>query len=159
MLQKKKAITLLAVNNNMTEVSKQTGIPITTLSTWKQKVKNNEDFVSLRNKKKEEFVVDAWKIIDKAKLLLDKRIDRALYSEIQLDYLIDEITSLNKIDLSNDQRKALYQKLSIIKVDDITKVTTVIGTMYDKQSLASGEATKIQLDGNVKIVIKDDYGE
>lgn len=150
---KEKALALLATNNNAQVVADTLGLKYTTVKTWEKKLlkdaqdKENSkanDFVELRNKKKKEFVDEAWKIIGHAQQLLARRLERALLSETEIDNLVDEIMQLDYQDLNQEQRKALYKKVAAIKVEDVGKIATVLGTIYDKQALANGEATSIE---------------
>ena len=184
---KEKAFALLAVNNNVQEVAKQLDLPYNTVKTWEkkflkeaeeqQKVKaeaeNNqeaednqdtnlrtENLVELRNKKKKEFVDSSWNIISKAQTLLERRITRALEKEDELDSLVSEIEQLDYKDLSQEQRKALHRKMAAIKVEDVGKLATMLGTLYDKQALANNEATS-KVDGVIRIedIIKKAEGK
>lgn len=184
---KEKAFALLAVNNNVQEVAKQLDLPYNTVKTWEkkflkeaeeqQKVKaeaeNNqeaednqdtnlrtENLVELRNKKKKEFVDSSWNIISKAQTLLERRITRALEKEDELDSLVTEIEQLDYKDLSQEQRKALHKKMAAIKVEDVGKLATMLGTLYDKQALANNEATS-KVDGVIRIedIIKKAEGK
>ena len=139
---KEKAFALLATNNSVAEVAKILELPRTTVQSWKDSMNKDEEFVALRRKKKSEFVEDAWKIINSAKSLLQRRLDRAIQHEDALDELVDEINRLDYKDLTNEQRKALYKKLNTIKVEDVGKIATVLGTIYDKQALANDEPTE-----------------
>lgn len=144
---KEKAIALLTVNNSVSYVAKELNVPRTTVMSWKKQFdkkadeKGEENLVKLRQKKKEEFINDAWNIIDTGKQILLRRLKRALTNEDELDTLMQEIMSLPNTELSTEKKKALASKLSAIKVEDIGKLTTALGTIYDKQALANGEAT------------------
>jgi uncharacterized protein YjcR len=71
------------------EVSKNLNIPENTLRDWKKREdKINPEFVKLRTKKKEEFVNSAWNIIEKANKLIERKIERALSIEDDIDDLI-----------------------------------------------------------------------
>lgn len=184
---KEKAFALLAVNNNVQEVAKQLDLPYNTVKTWEkkflkeaeeqQKVKaeaeNNqeaednqdtnlrtENLVELRNKKKKEFVDSSWNIISKAQTLLERRITRALEKEDELDSLVTEIEQLDYKNLSQEQRKSLHKKMAAIKVEDVGKLATMLGTLYDKQALANNEATS-KVDGVIRIedIIKKAEGK
>ena len=184
---KEKAFTLLAVNNNVQEVAKQLDLPYNTVKTWEKKflkeaeeqqkakaeAENNqeaedkqdtnlrtENLVELRNKKKKEFVDSSWNIISKAQTLLERRITRALEKEDELDSLVTEIEQLDYKDLSLEQRKALHKKMAAIKVEDVGKLATMLGTLYDKQALANNEATS-KVDGVIRIedIIKKAEGK
>ncbi len=154
---KEKAYALLIAGNNVSFVSKKLKLPYNTVGDWKKKLEKKDDnFVELRNKNKERFVEDAWKIIDLSKSLLERRLARAIESEDSIDELLDEITKLDNKQLTDSQRKALYSKIAVIKVDDISKIATVLGTVYDKQALANKEATAI-VEGKVTIKKFEDY--
>ncbi|MBQ7307116.1 MAG: hypothetical protein IJW82_01140 [Clostridia bacterium] len=103
---KEKALAMMVVNNNLSEISRELNVCESTLRTWKNS--NNDEFAKLRTKKKEEFVNRAWEVI-------------SLGQEILIRDLKSAIKSGNSIDLG--------------------KLTTIIGTMYDKQALASNEST------------------
>lgn len=184
---KEKAFALLAVNNNVQEVAKQLKLPYNTVKTWEKKflkeaeeqekakaaVENNQktvdkqdtnlrtdNLIELRNKKKKEFVDSSWNIIDKAQKLLERRITRALENENELDCLVSEIMKLDYQNLSQEQRKVIYKKMAAIKVEDVGKISTMLGTLYDKQALANNEATS-KVDGVIRIedIIKKAEGK
>jgi len=176
---KEKAFALLATNNNAKVVADTLGLKYTTVKTWEkkflkeaeeqQKTKaedkqdtnlRTESLVELRNKKKKEFVDSSWNIISKAQELLERRITRALEKEDELDSLVTEIEQLDYKDLSQEQRKALHKKMAAIKVEDVGKLATMLGTLYDKQALANNEATS-KVDGVIRIedIIKKAEGK
>ncbi len=171
---KEKAFALLAVNNNVQYVAEALGLKYTTVKTWerqflarskelekkqgenpkgeKETTNSDElDLAKLRKKKKEEFVNDSWRLIGKIKTLLERRLERAIGSEDMIDELLAEITSLDKKELTDAQRKALYMKISTIKVESVKELAVVLGTIYDKQALANKEATTI-VDGGIEVV-------
>lgn len=154
---KEKAYALLMAGNNVSFVSKQLELPYTTVKSWEKGLEKKDDnFVELRNKKKEEFVKDSWKIINLAKTLLERRLARAITSEDDLDELVAEITELDYKELTGSQRKGLYAKVAAIKVEDVGKIATVLGTLYDKQALANKEATAI-VEGNITVKKFEDF--
>ena len=180
---KEKAFALLATNNNAKVVADTLGLKYTTVKTWEkkflkeaeeqQKAKDSKDnvnqsvtnlrsenLIELRNKKKKEFVDNSWNIISKAQTLLERRITRALEKEDELDSLVSEIERLDYTDLSQEQRKSLHRKMAAIKVEDVGKLATMLGTLYDKQALANNEATS-KVDGVIRIedIIKKAEGK
>ena len=56
--------------------------------------------------------------------------------------------------LSRDEQKALIKWLQSVKMDDPAKLTTIIGTLYDKAALATGEPT-MNLGGTVATRLED----
>jgi transposase len=151
---KEKAYALLMAGNNVSFVSKQLGLPYNTIKGWKSNFEKEDDnFSKLRNKKKEEFIEDSWKIINLANTLLERRLARAITSEDDLDELVAEITELDYKKLTDSQRKGLYAKVAAIKVEDVGKIATVLGTLYDKQALANNEAT---VNAGIKVTLGGD---
>jgi hypothetical protein len=110
----------------------------------------------LRKQNKEKFINDAWGLIDKAKAILERRLDRAITSEDEIDALVDEITKLDHKTLTDMQRKSLYMRISAIKVESLKEIAVVLGTLYDKQALANKEATTI-VEGNIGVKKFEDF--
>ena len=158
-----KALELLALGHSLSDVSRTFNIPITTIHNWEKektdgarelkKELNSEELERIRKEKKEEFVAKANDIIKKGLSLLDKRITRALEEEESLDELICELVKKNnENELSISEIKEIANKLKEMKVQRVSEITTAIGTLYDKQALAIGEAT---VNAGIKIVIED----
>lgn len=158
---KEKAFALL-VSNNASYVAKELGLPYSTVKTWENKFikegrkkiangetsQNDEDnLVKLRNKKREEFVNSAWENIELADKLIKRKLKRALEQEDQIDELIavaneeldEEESEKNR---SNEKkRQRICSKIDALKLDNLSQISTTLGTLYDKQALANGEAT------------------
>jgi transposase-like protein len=122
-----KAIEMMAVSSVL-DVSRQTGIPESTLRAWrdgktKSSKQNAEEFAKLRAEKKAEFVEKAWDGINDAIVLLKDKL------------------KADK-ELSAEERK--------LKSTDLTNI---IGVLYDKQALANNEAT---LNAGIKITLSGD---
>lgn len=151
---KERARALLTVNNNVALVAKELGIPEGTIRTWHQGFRENDDFKELRQKKKEQFVDDAWRLIDISKNILEKRLKRANESEDELDLMMNELGERG--DMTEKERRKLQTKLESLKIEDISKLAVVLGTIYDKQALASKEATSI-VEGNIAVKKFEDF--
>lgn len=157
---KEQAYALLAVNNSVAFVAKELGLPRTTVKTWKdnydkEAAEGGEPTIAaLRQENKKRFVADAWRLIDKTKTLLERRIDRALINEDELDELIAEVDKTKE--LPNEQRKAMCQKLKAMKLEQTKELAVVLGTLYDKQALANKEATSI-IDGDITLKKFEDF--
>lgn len=157
---KEKAFAMLAINNNVADVAEQLGVPRTTVKSWKEAydreaVENGEKTIAeIRQKNKERFVDDAWRLIGKVQSVLERRIDRAIESEDTIDSVVDGIkTDKEK---SSGQKSALLSKLGEIKVESVKELAIVLGTLYDKQALANKEATSI-IEGNVSVKKFEDF--
>lgn len=157
---KERAFALLSTNNNVAFVAQELGLPYSTVNTWKigfEKSENCEDnLANVRSKRKEEFVNKAWKIMDTAQSLLERRLTRAAESEEEIDRVVKSVQDMDKLLLSDVQKKALLNQLNAIKIEDIGKIATVMGVSYDKQALANKEATSI-IEGEVTIKKFEDY--
>lgn len=173
---KERAFALLASNNNAQYVAKTLGIPYTTVKTWEKKwleqtkapkgeegtTNADEDsLVELRKKKKEEFVEKAWKLIDDSIAVAQKRIKRELDFEDNVDIVaealkknakeIEKTTGVGWFELLN-----LIDKLKTLKNFKLSELSTLIGTIYDKQALANKEATAI-VEGEVVVKKFEDF--
>lgn len=136
---KEKALAMLATNMSMTKVAEELKIPLTTLSTWKKEAEKDQEFVELRKKNKEQFVKEAWGAITDSVLLLSRRIKRALENEEELDELKEELIANAD---TPEQKKQIVNKFSALKFEDVSKLSSVIGVLYDKQALCVGEETQ-----------------
>lgn len=138
-----------AVTGNFKQTSRDLNIPYTTVrETWLDN-KDNPDFVKLSDETKDHFADSAKSIIDKGLALLERRFDRALEHEEELDLMIEEIIDTNKTQLSQQEKTALISKLRALQLQDVKAITTAIGTLYDKKTLAEGGTTD-----NVSVSIK-----
>jgi hypothetical protein len=102
--------------------------------------------VELRQAKKDKFADDAWRMLDDAKCLLERRLKRALEEEDKLDEILDAFADMEDEQgngLSEKALRELYRKFSSLKLEDIRALSTVLGTLYDKQALAAKDATQI----------------
>lgn len=159
---REKAIALLTVNNSVSFVARELGLPRSTVKSWKEafdkkaEESGEDNIAKLRQKKKEDFINDAWKLIDLSKSVLEKRLTRARDNEEALDELVDEICKLDYKTLTSQQRQSLYMKLAKIKVEDVKSLATVLGTLYDKQALANKEATAI-VEGSITVKKFEDF--
>lgn len=147
---KEKARALLAVNSSSAFVARELRLPESTIRTWKklfEKESGSESFAELRQKKKEDFVKQAWTDIELANSILHRRLERAANDEAKLDDLLNAIVLSSETNL--EEKKALVAQICSLKLMDISKVCTAIGLLYDKQALASKDATTV-VEGNVK---------
>ena len=144
---KERALALLAVNDSVSKVAKELNLPWSTVDCWKKDAlkdaDNGDGFVKLREQKKEDFINGAWDIVMRAQRLITKRLDRAEKQESELDRLLDEIECIPDDELSDVQRRMLVKRITDLKLDDIGKLGTVMGTMFDKHALALNQPTTI----------------
>lgn len=136
------AFALYAVSGNISEVADKLNIPRTTVSEWLKKY-SPDALEDMRRAHKEVFIAEAWGIIGDAQNVLRRRLRRAIDSEDAIDELVRIIEETPEDDMSCEEKNALIKKLRSIACEDLSKVATVMGTMYDKAALASKEATAI----------------
>ena len=132
---KEKALAMLAVSNNLAEVARKLKVPESTLRDWRKGFKDDKKFVELRNKKKKEFIALSWKSIEMASIMLQRRLARAVLKED----LLDEMLANAQKGESAEIRKQYAKNIASMKLDDISKLSVTLGTLYDKQALAGGE--------------------
>ena len=134
-------MTSWVITNNYKETARDLDLPYMTVKSIVDKNKDKPEFVKLRNEKMNEFSSRASEIIQKGLTLLNKRLDRAITSEEDLDLLIDEIYATDKEELSQDEKNRLVNKIRTLQIQNMKDITTAIGTLYDKKALADGKPT------------------
>ena len=136
----------LLLTDTVASVARQLGRPWSTIKDWKKEFERDNSFVKLREERKKKFVNDAWDLIDMSRRIIARRLERALDGEDVLDELCDEIMQ----DVTPEKRKAIRDKFTALKIENVKDIAVVLGTIYDKQALANKEPTNI-LDGEVSV--------
>ena len=137
--------------NNFNETARQLNMAESTVEKIYKENKNKEEFVKLCAEKKEEFVENATRIINKATELLERRLDTALENQDELDEIIDEVWNMNNSkDFNETKKKTIVNKIGKMQLNSLSEITTAIGTIYDKRNLAEGKAT-VNTDINIKM--------
>lgn len=138
-----KIIASYLITNSYNKTSKDLKIAETTVRNIveKRQKEDPEKFAKVREEKKEYFADKANAIIDKALKLVDKRIESALNEDATLDALIDQIQGIDKEELSAQEKNSIISKIRKLQLNSLSELTTVIGTLYDKQRVAKGEST------------------
>lgn len=124
-----------AITDNLSETSRQTGIPLTTVYEIVEKNKGKKEFEELRRQKREDFSQRANRIVFKALTLLEKRYDTALENMDELEWLIDSVEDAT-------DRATVAKQLSKLQINNLSEITTSMGTLFDKMRLANGETTE-----------------
>jgi len=110
-----KAVLMINPEATGKEISKIIKIPERAAYDLRNKIidDDSDTFAELRAKKKEEFITEAWEVVKKA----------LLATNLKIDSLLNNPESLAKA--------------------NIRDIAIALGTIYDKQALASGEPTII----------------
>lgn len=136
-----KAIMMINPDASCRDIAKVVDLPFRTVNDIQREVSGTDDFTRYRTKKKEEFIDNAWRVVEKALTLVEKRFDKALADEEAISELIKAI--YDNEDLTQTQKKAMAVKLNALQMTNIKDIAIALGTIYDKQALASGDPTNI----------------
>jgi hypothetical protein len=129
-------------NYNLRETSRTLGIPLTTVKDIVDKNKNAEEFEQLRTQTEKAFAQKTTEIIEKGLILLNKRLNRAIEHEEDLDDLIEEVWDIDDDDMPYKEKDKIVNKIKTLQLQNIKDITTAIGTLYDKRALSRGESTQ-----------------
>ena len=129
-------------NYNLRETSRELDIPLSTVKEVVDKNKFKPEFEQLRTQTEKAFAQKTTEIIEKGLLLLNKRLDKAISHEEDLEVLIDEIFATDREELSNEEKNRLVNRIKALQIQNIKDITTAIGTLYDKRALSRGEMTQ-----------------
>lgn len=133
-------LTTYAITDSLSETSRRTGVPVTTCKDIVDKHRGTESFEKLRNEKREQFSERANRIIFKGLTLLERRYDKAIDKEDEIDLLLD--TVFDSEDLSDKTKQDIAKRLSKLELNTLSELTTSMGTLFDKMRLAAGESTE-----------------
>ena len=139
-----------AATGNYAETAKDLDMPVNTVKGIILKNKGKEKFAKLLDKNKEEFAERAKVVRDKFMNLLERRVDRALSKEDELDKLIDEIECDSELD--GKIKVNLISKIRTMQIQSASDIARTIGILYDKRALAKGEATE---NTEIKISVEE----
>ena len=135
---------VLSINPDISQrdLAKKVNLPKTTASQIMGEVKaeNADAFDQIRAAKKQEFITEAWEVVQKALKLANKRFSKALDDEAEIEALI---STIKDDDLTQAQKKSLISRLTALQMTNIRDIAVAMGTIYDKGALAAGEPTVI----------------
>ena len=163
----------LAAGSSLSETARKMGLPKSTVATWKKRFVSEEPpvqgagdeqartqkgagarvgdgrtFEELRTFNQERFIEDAGEIVAASQELIKYNLEKAFEQREKIDKVIDLLAERGAVLTDKELRKVLLTLLEM-KTPDIGKLSSVMGTMYDKRALARGEPTE-----NVGGVIK-----
>ena len=165
----------LAAGESVAEVSRKLKVPESTVRGWRKRFEaedkeaaeaaktpveggggkellqhyTSDSFAELRALKKREMIERAWRIIEKSQMLTEKGLDRAIEDAPKIDTVLTLLSTVGGA-MSATELKAAFKTLAELRLMDVGKLSSVMGTMYDKQALAFGEETEI-LGGSVAV--------
>ncbi len=138
---RERALALVASGHTRAYAAERVGASESAVRSWvAASMKDDpEELAKLREKKKLAFAARAWADMEASERLIRRRIKAA---NAQLDALEAIICEASREELSEEERRALLRKLAAVKIDDIGKLATVMGVLYDKSELAAGGVTE-----------------
>ncbi len=135
---------------NFCETGRQLDIPARTVEKIYKQNKDKPEFAKLCEEKKDEFVENATRIINKSTKLLERRLDMALENQDELDSIIEEIWAIDKSEMNETKKKTIVNKIAKMQLNSLSEITTALGTLYDKRNLAEGKST-VNTDINIRM--------
>jgi transposase-like protein len=174
----------LATGTSLAETARKMGLPKSTVATWKKRFEgegeqrsdnldlerprpqkgagaraledsqgSGQTFEKLRTMNTEQFIRDAGEIVGMSQQLVKHDLAYAIKHRAKIDKAIDVLCALGE-QISPQQLKICVKVLTELKLPDIGKLSSVMGTMYDKRALARGEPTEV-VDGSAVLRFED----
>lgn len=170
----------LAAGTSLAETARKMGLPKSTVATWKKRFEGEkpavaddldleqarpqkgagaralgtgQTFEELRTLNKEQFIADAGEIVSMSQQLMRHDLSYALAHRAKIDRAIEVLCALGER-ISPQELKVCVKVLTELKLPDIGKLSSVMGTMYDKRALAKGEPTE-NIGGTAIIKFED----
>ncbi|MBQ9744481.1 MAG: hypothetical protein IJW19_05080 [Clostridia bacterium] len=134
-----------AINMNNCDIAEKFGIAESTVRKYRKEFEKDPDYANLCDIKKQEFIELGWDTILNSSQLVNKRIKRANKSEEEMDKLLHETMQvmLKESDKFNAATiEAFVKKFVALQVMDMSKVASILGTIYDKVALAEKQPTQ-----------------
>ena len=137
-----RVMTSYAITNSYNQTARDLDMAYATVKDIVKANQDTDEFIKLRQEKRDEFSDKATEIIDKGLLLLKRRMTRAIEEEETLDELIDEINCMDDEEMSYQQKQSAITKIKHMQMHNLKDITTAIGTLYDKRALSKGDLTQ-----------------
>lgn len=141
---REKCMMMVAEGFSVREISKQTGVPTSTINSWKKaSYEDPEELQNLRLDCARTSAREAFDAHRKSMRILNRQLDRALEQEKLLDEMIEEFrAAAGEGGLSQSRAAELADKLEALKLNDAGTMSKVSEAMYKQAQLAVGGATE-----------------
>ena len=169
----------LAAGSSLAETARRMGLPKSTVATYKKRFESEgkapsdegenersrtekgagardgggQTFEELRTLNTERFIADAGEIVGMTQQLVKHDLEYAIAHRAKIDQAIEVLCALGER-ISPQELRACVKVLTELKLPDIGKLSSVMGTMYDKRALAKGEPTE-NIGGTAVIRFED----
>ena len=130
----------VAAGEAISRVAKDMSISKSTLHGWIT-AEDKESSQEVRENRKVRFINKAWDIIDQALDLSSQKIRLATVSTERFEEMLDRLVELLEARKDMDSRQIgdIVRQLSKVMDISLPDISTFTGTLFDKQSKASGE--------------------
>lgn len=127
---REKALALLAANDNASEVARQLGLPKSTVASWRKEKREDAEFADIRRKRQKAFINNAWKGIETAYRIAQKRLELAETYTDRLQEILERCEDVLKMKPNEllEFRRAVLN----VQLQDISDIMKVVNTLYDK---------------------------
>ncbi len=152
------------LGESLSKIARDLGVAKSTLSGWLNgngSSEINQKHLEARENRKLQFINKAWDVIDQALTLSSQKIRLATVSTERFEPLLNELISLLKENdgVTAEQVRDIIKSVSRVMDIGLTEISTFAGTIYDKQSKASGEEDakfvfEIRGEGDYQVVAK-----
>lgn len=141
--KREKARALFAVGKSINHVARELKMSTSTAKKIKDRLYEDDGFLKQRAACKEQFINAAWEQILDAMQLGHQKIKLATAAidgfQGQIDRLIELLE--DREDANSKDITEVIKALSSVTNIPLAQISTYLGTIYDKQALASGDAT------------------
>lgn len=145
-LDKEKALAIYATTGNLSETSRQTGVPISTIRGWLAE-KPTEEVAKARLDAKQRFIDAAWDTVLKGIRVGDTMMGFVLENGEELSKAFKAVASA---DIDPEEKADILRTMASLSKISLKDLAIYIGTVYDKIALATGKPTGInRLEGQV----------
>ena len=127
---REKALAMLAANDNASEVARDLGLPKSTVCSWKREKKKDDEFADIRRKRQKAFINNAWKGIETAYRIAQKRLELAETYTDRLQEILERCEDVLK--MKPNELQEFRRAVLNVQLQDISDIMKVVNTLYDK---------------------------
>lgn len=149
-------IQLLLAGKGLRETARITGRSPATVKKIKDTELNDPELKRARTQVKEKIALNGGEILKKLYALMDRRVERALEHEDEIDKLLEQAAENAN---GNDKKfcmKGALRTISKMKVDDVGRIAQSIGIIGTREAIRCGEPTE-RVENVIKNLIGDKF--
>lgn len=135
-------VQLLLNGKSIRETARMTNRAPATVKKIKDTELKRPELEQVRTQVQENIASKGGEILKKLYALMDRRVERALMREDEIDELLEHATETASPTEKKFYLKGALRTISRIKVDDVGRIAQSIGIIGTRESLNKGEATE-----------------